>query len=234
MKPQSAVAADHRAYGLVGAEILGAIDIEQRRELRARPVDAALDGADRAAADVRGILIGEAGGPDQNQRLALVLRQLVERGAEFLEFQVRTLGRLRLQRLGVVAIGIFDLAPPFAIVGAEQVAQNREQPRRQVRAGLERVDVGERPQQGFLHQVIGAVAIAAKRDRERTQARDRRQNVVAKGICERHYSLPFSGSLDPPPVLTWGESPGVSSFRIRSANRSGTPCRTTSSYIARS
>src|SRR6266498_2343226 len=58
----AAVAADHRAHGLVGSEILGAIDIEQRGEFRAGAVDAALDGADRAAADGGGILIGEAGG----------------------------------------------------------------------------------------------------------------------------------------------------------------------------
>ena len=51
---------------------------------------------------------------------------------------MRALARLRLQRLGIVAIGVLDLAPPLAIVGAEQIAQDREQPRRQVRAGLER------------------------------------------------------------------------------------------------
>ena len=136
----AAAAADHGAHGLVGAEILGAVDIEQRAELRARAVDAALDGADRAAADRRGILIGEAGGADQDQRFALVLRQLVERGAEFLELQMRVLRRLGLQRLGIAAVGILDLAPPLAIVGAEQVAQDREQPRRQVgaRAGTSR------------------------------------------------------------------------------------------------
>src|SRR6476661_11109622 len=50
-KKLATAAADHRAHGLIGTEILGAIDIEQRGEFRARPVDAALDGADRTAAD---------------------------------------------------------------------------------------------------------------------------------------------------------------------------------------
>jgi len=39
------VAADHRAHGVIRPEILGAIDIEQGGELRARG-DAALDGPD--------------------------------------------------------------------------------------------------------------------------------------------------------------------------------------------
>jgi hypothetical protein len=51
--------ADHGAYGFVRAEILGAIDIKQRRELGTRAIDAALDGADGAAADGGGVLIGK-------------------------------------------------------------------------------------------------------------------------------------------------------------------------------
>ena len=93
---------------------------------------------------------------------------------------MRVLRRLRLQRLGIVALGVLHLAPPLAIVGAEQVAQDGEQPGRQVRAGLERVDIGDGAQQRLLHQVVGTVAITGKRDRERAQAGDRRQNVVAR------------------------------------------------------
>src|SRR5581483_1562876 len=228
------VPANDRAHSLIGAEILGAVDIKQRGELRARAIDAAFDGADRAAADRRRVLIGEAACADQDQRLALVLRQLVERGAEFLELQMRALRRLRLQHLGIVAFGILDLAPPLPVVRAKQVAQDREQPRRQVRARLERDDMRERPQQGLLHQIVGAIGIAAERDRERTQARYGCQNVVAKGISEGHYSLPSLLLLLPPVLPTWEVPGGVSSLRIRSAKRSGTPWRTTSSYIARS
>src|SRR6202158_2785163 len=101
----AAATADHGANCLVGAEIFGAIDIEQGAEFRSRPVDPAFDGADRAAADRRGVLIGEAGGADQNQCFALVLRKFVERGAEFLELEMRVLRRLGFQRLGIAAIG---------------------------------------------------------------------------------------------------------------------------------
>src|SRR5439155_14588496 len=164
-----------------------------------------------------------------------VLRKLVERRAEFLELEMGVLRGLRLQRLGVVAFGILDFPPPLAVIGAEQVAQDREQPRRQIGAGLERVDVGKRAQQRLLDQIVGAVRIAAKRDGERAQAGHGRQDVVTQGFRERHQSLPLLLSLVlPPPFSTWGVAPGASSFLISSANRSGTPCRTTSSYMARS
>src|SRR5882672_9342793 len=87
-----AAAADHGANRLVGTEILGAIDIEQGREFRPRAVDAALDGADRAAADRRGVFIGKAGGADQDQGFALVLRKFFQRRAKFLELEMRVLG----------------------------------------------------------------------------------------------------------------------------------------------
>src|ERR1700752_3158987 len=92
--PLAPAAADDGAHGFVRTKILGAVDIQQCREFRSGAVDAALDGADRAAADRRGVLIGEAGGTDQDQRFALVLRKLVERGAELLELQMRVLRRL--------------------------------------------------------------------------------------------------------------------------------------------
>src|SRR5579872_4158760 len=70
------VAADDGPHGFIGAEILRAFHIEQRRKLRAGAVDTALDGTDGAAANRGRILIGKAGSADQNQRLALILRQL--------------------------------------------------------------------------------------------------------------------------------------------------------------
>src|SRR6266851_390605 len=136
----AAATADHGANRFIGTEIFGAIDIEQSAEFRSCTVDAAFDGADRAAADCRGVLIGEAGGAHQNQRFALVLGKFVEGGPEFLELEMRALRRLGFEGLGIAAIGILHLPPPLAVVRAEQVAQDREQPRRQIRAWLERVD----------------------------------------------------------------------------------------------
>src|SRR5829696_4554718 len=185
-RSSAAIAADHGTHRLVRSEILGAVDIEQGRQFRARAVDAALDGADRAAADGGSVLIGEAGGANQDQRFALVLRQLVERGAKLLELQMRILRWLGLQGFRVIALGVLYLAPPLPVVRAKQVAQDGEQPSRQVRAGLERVDVGNGAQQRFLNQIVRTVAIARQRDRKRAQAGYRRQNVVAKSVCERH------------------------------------------------
>ena len=176
------------------------------RQPGARAIDAALDGADRAAADFGRLLVGEAGCADQDQRLALVVGQLGERGAEFLELDVAGLLRLRLQRLGVAAVGILDLAAALAILRAEQVAQDGEQPRRHVGARLERMDVGERAQQRLLHQIVGAVDIAAQRNGERAQARHRREHLIAEGGVEAHSDASLSG---------------LSSCCRRSANRSG-------------
>src|ERR1700704_1900315 len=98
-EPLPAAAADHGANRFIGAEIFGAIDIQQGAEFRSRPVDTALDGADRAAADRRGIFIREARGADQNQGFTLVLGKFFERGSKFLEFEMRVLRRLGFQRL---------------------------------------------------------------------------------------------------------------------------------------
>jgi RNA polymerase sigma-70 factor (ECF subfamily) len=118
-----------------------------------------VDGADRAAANGGGVLVGEAGGANQDQRFALVLRQLVEGVTEFLEFQMRILRRLGLQGFRVVALGVLHFAPPLPVIRAKQVAQDGEQPRRQVGARLERVDVGNGPQQRFLNKVVGTITI---------------------------------------------------------------------------
>jgi hypothetical protein len=76
---------------LVRTEVFGSLDREQIRKARARAVDAALDRADRAPADVGRFLIGEAGGAHEDQRLALIRRKLRERGAEFLKFKAAAL-----------------------------------------------------------------------------------------------------------------------------------------------
>src|SRR5512132_1715989 len=75
------------AGGLVRAKIFGTLDREQIGQARARAIDAALDRADGAFADRRSFLVGEAGGADEDQRLALIRRQLRKRRAEFLEFK---------------------------------------------------------------------------------------------------------------------------------------------------
>ena len=68
------VAPDHRTHCLIGTEILGALDIEQRGKLGARAVDAALDGADRARSKLAALLYvdgAEDFGPDETVRAVI-------------------------------------------------------------------------------------------------------------------------------------------------------------------
>src|ERR1700733_7526457 len=120
-------AGKHGARSAVGAEIVDAVDGKEIGKAGAGAIDAALDGADRAAADRRGVVIREAGSADQDQRLALVGRQFRQRGAEFLELTPAGLLGMRYQGVSIAAVGVFHLAPPLAVFGAEQVAQNGEQ-----------------------------------------------------------------------------------------------------------
>src|SRR5579864_1567222 len=56
-----------------------AFGIEQLRQLVASTSDAALHRADGTAADVRGLLVGESAGADEQERLAPFGRQLEQR-----------------------------------------------------------------------------------------------------------------------------------------------------------
>jgi len=152
---------EHRAGDGIGPELVG-IDTEQCGEPCTRTIDAALDGADRAIADARGFFVAEARGADEYQRFALCLRELVERNGEFAELNVALLLGLRLQSFGVRAVGVFHFAPALAIFAPEQVAKYRKEPGAHVRPDLERVPVGERAQERFLHEVVGPVHVAAQ------------------------------------------------------------------------
>ena len=76
---------------VVLAEHVGAVDGKQLRESPAGTIDPALDCPHRGLADGRGLLMGEACRPDENERFALVRQQRRERPAEFLEFQLAVL-----------------------------------------------------------------------------------------------------------------------------------------------
>jgi len=104
----TARSADHCADGIVRAEVFRAIHVEKSAELRTRAVDAALDGADGAAADRGRVLIGEARCADENKRFALILRKLLKRRAKLFKFQMGVLCRLGLQSLGIAAVRILD------------------------------------------------------------------------------------------------------------------------------
>src|SRR5207247_434670 len=129
--------------------------------------------------------------------------------------------RLRLQSLGVAAVGVLDFAAALAVLGAKQIAQDREQPRGHVGPALERIDIGERAQQGFLHEVVGAVDVAAERDGEGAQVRNRRQDGLAHRWIEIHAFF-LCARYEP-------LSSRFSRRSRRSTKRAGTPWLTTSS-----
>ncbi len=113
-------------------------------------------------ADARGIFVRKALRPDEEHGLALILRQPRQRRPQILEIEMGLLVRRRPQGRGVAPVGVLDLAPTLAIFGVEEVAKDREEPGVQIGAGLESVDVGERPQERILDEVVGAVDIPVR------------------------------------------------------------------------
>src|SRR5712691_4761182 len=204
----------------IRTEIIHALDGQQLAEPAACAVDAALDRAHGATADLGGLLVGKSGRAHENEGLALIGRQFGEGGAELHEFHPSGLLGLRLQSFGVTAVGVFDFAPALAIFGAKQVAQYREQPCGHVGPALERVDIGEGAQQGFLHEIVGTVDIPAERNGERTQVRNRRQDGLAHRWIEIHVLVAFMTSCRP----VFRDGPGD---RQSGPERPGAPRRRT-------
>src|SRR5690606_33581905 len=97
-------------------------------KLRARATDPALDRSDRAAADFGRLLIGKTRCPDEDDRLALVFRQLLQRRAEILEVELAMLGGMNGETRGHDAVAVLDLAAALAHLRIELVAQDGEQP----------------------------------------------------------------------------------------------------------
>src|SRR6266849_3643109 len=154
----------------IRTEIIHALDGQQLAEPAACAVDAALDCAHGATADLGGLLVGKSGRAHENEGLALIGRQFGEGGAELHEFHPSGLLGLRLQSFGVTAVGVFDFAPALAIFGAKQVV---------------------------LHEIVGTVDMPAERNGERTQVRNRRQDGLAHRWIEIHVRVAFMTSCRP-------------------------------------
>ena len=107
---------------LSGPRSSTSVDCEKARKPEARAVDAALDGADGAAADIGRLFVRKARRSDEKQGLTLVVRQLCERRSKILEIQARPLLRLHLEPAGIGSVRIFDLAAALAVFGMEKVA----------------------------------------------------------------------------------------------------------------
>ena len=72
---------------------------------------------------------------------------------------------------------IGDFAPALAIFGVIDVAQDSEQPGSEIGAFNKGAELAPRLDQRLLHEIVGAVEIAAERDGEGAQIGDHRENV---------------------------------------------------------
>src|SRR5438094_5552632 len=79
---------------------------QQLGETGARTIDATLDRADRALTDRGRFLIGKARRAHEQQRLALIVRQLGKRRPEFAEIDTAELLRLQVRRIRIAVVGL--------------------------------------------------------------------------------------------------------------------------------
>src|SRR5206468_11552558 len=94
--------------------------------------DAALDRADGAAANLRRFLIGEAAGADEDQGLALRLRQMEKRALHVAELDVPILAGGRSEQFGRSDLVPLALEAGAAHLAQEQVPEDDEGPRAHV------------------------------------------------------------------------------------------------------
>ena len=165
---------------------LRSIVAEQLDQPVARARNAALDRADGHLADIRRFFVRQPGGAHQDQRFALIDRQLLQRAAQIAQMQLRVVIRRDRHLAGADAVRILDLELAMAQLRVVAVAQDREQPRLQVAAGLELLAVGPRLEHRVLHQIVGARRIAAQRAAEGAQRRQQRRHLFQKFVVTRH------------------------------------------------
>ena len=98
---------------------------------------------------------------------------------------------------GLAAVAVLHLAAPAAALGEIGVAQDGEEPRAQVGAFLEAVHAVPGLEQRLLHQVVGALDVAAQGDGERAQVRHQPQHrLLQRGrrFSHRHFSFRSSAA----------------------------------------
>src|SRR3954469_306100 len=105
-------------------EICRTLDRQQMRELRARPIDPALDRARRTSADLRRLVIRKSGGADHDEYFALLGLEFVEGLPEFMVFRVCDLVRLGSNAVGMI-FDVFEWPAPPAAFGEEVVLHDR-------------------------------------------------------------------------------------------------------------
>ena len=158
----------HRLF-CARCEVAADLAFEDREQRFARACDTAFHRADRAMADRSGIFVGKSARADEDRRLALLVRKLVERARRIGQFRRPGLSpRSTGNAFGRVLIP-GRLAPCAPAIRIELVAQDREQPRFEIGAGREHVARLPGLDERLLREIVGGFLIAAERARKGAQ-----------------------------------------------------------------
>ncbi len=143
--------------------------------------DAGLDRADRHVADHGRFLVGHPLRAHEHERLPQHHRQGPEQALQVAQFGFGLLmrGGGVLDRRG--ALQRAALAPAATRLLIERVAQNREQPRFQVRAGAELPKVAERAHEGILDEIVRGDAVPDQEPGETAQFRQYCRDLTMQG-----------------------------------------------------
>src|SRR4051794_23801047 len=162
---------------------------EQGLERDAAAGDAALDRADRTAANLGRLLIGETAGADEDQGLALRLRQMEQGALHVAELDMAVLARRRRQQFGGGDLVPLPLEAGAAHLAEEQVPQDDEGPGAHVGAGLEALARRPGLEQRLLNEVVGEVAAARERAAEGAQVRDDLGELILEFVVGKRDRL---------------------------------------------
>src|SRR5215211_2360737 len=144
------------------------------------PVNPALDRAKRGSADFGDLLIAVTLRPHQQHRLALLIGQARQSRTKRLELRAPWLLWKRGELGGIQAIHILHLALSSAVVGVEQVAQDREEPSLHLGVGLKLVLLLQGAQDRILNQIVRPVSVANKGQGKGAKARRHREKVCTE------------------------------------------------------
>src|SRR5579885_2498657 len=214
----------------------GGRTVQRGQQRLAGARNAALHGAYGAIANRRRRFIGEPACADQNERFPLLVGERTQRPGG-----IRKLGRrglfARCPGNPFCRILVPGGLPPGApAVRIELVAQDREEPGLQIRAGCEHAPRLPGLNKRFLRQIVGCVRISAERTRKRAQEWNQLQQPLLElriGVAGSRGTVRQGIEIAPGHFSTPG-SLSSSILRRRSRNSSGTGSRVISSYMRRS
>jgi hypothetical protein len=127
---------------IIKLEVSFTCEDQKRGQSRPSTVDVAFDGAHCHIAHRSGFLVAQALCPDSQQCLPLACGGRRQSGTKVLEVEMALLVGMRLQPRGIGSVSILSLILALAVLGVEEIAQDRKQPCVEVGAALEFIDVG--------------------------------------------------------------------------------------------